>query len=431
MVYPLTFGFASMTFRVLLPPLALFLALLPACAESADESGGLASGGGANSGSAGASGKNSAAEAGVGADKGAPSDGSNSNSSAGASAASNMIGTTAPATWNSAKAVTISEAQLQAEYTAWKAAHVEACTNGSSIVVNDGQVVSEGIGYGMLLSAAMADQTLFDGLWKFYQDHLDKNGLMNLKTKKCEAPGNNNENAATDADLDVTMALVQAASRWPNSSAGYLAKAEVLAGKILQFETEMCAGRRILRPGDVWGGCSDFGNPRINPSYFSPAYYKVFAHYFSSQASTWLSLSDASYQLFAIYQSRLNNLVPDSSAPDGSDNGIGNQYWYDACRTPWRVAVDYAWTGDSRAKTFMQNISSWVDAHGGLPKAAQQQNSAFVGAFALAGGYDQAKFDTYMSGWLGATTLDDAPYFQGTLRVLYLLAAAGKFSSTL
>jgi hypothetical protein len=76
------------------------------------------------------------------------------------------------------------------------------------------------------------------------------------------------------------------------------------------------------------------------------------------------------------------------------------------------------------------NMSSWVDGHGGLPKAAQQQNSAFIGAFALAGGYDQGKFDDYMAGWLSAR-LDDTPYYQGTLRVLYLLAAAGKFSSTL
>ena len=35
-----------------------------------------------------------------------------------------------------------------------------------------------------------------------------------------------------------------------------------------------------------------------------------------------------------------------------------------------------------------------------------------------------------MSAWLGAT-MDDTPYFQGTLRVLYLLVAAGRFSSTL
>ena len=79
----------------------------------------------------------------------------------------------------------------------------------------------------------------------------------------------------------------------------------------------------------------------------------------------------------------------------------------------------------------MQNISSWVDANGGLPKAAQAQNSAFIGSFALSGGYEQGKFDGYMSGWLNAKNLDDAPYFQGTLRVLYLLVAAGKFSSTL
>jgi endo-1,4-beta-D-glucanase Y len=280
----------------------------------------------------------------------------------------------------------------------------------------------------MLLSVAMADQTLFDGLWKFYQDHLDKNGLMNWKTAKCEAPGNNNANAATDADLDAAMALLQASSRWPGGSADYLAKAEALAAKIAQFESDMCDGRRILRPGDAFGGCSDAGNPRINPSYFSPGYYKVFAHYFSAQAATWSALTDASYQLFAIYQARMSNLVPDWSGPDGSDNG--GQYWYDACRTPWRVAVDYAWTGDTRAKTFMENISTWVDAHGGLPKAAQQQNSAFIGAFALAGGYDQGKFDGYMAGWLG-TKLDDTPYYQGTLRVLYLLVAAGKFSSTL
>jgi len=334
-----------------------------------------------------------------------------------------------PATWNSAKSAFVNDAGLQNEYTAWKLSHVAACSNGSSVVVKDGEVVSEGIAYGMLLSAAMSDQPLFDGLWKFYQDHLDKNGLMNWKTSKCEAPGNNNANAATDADLDAAMALVQAAWRWPNATSNYLAKAEQLAGKIIQFETEMCGGRRILRPGDAFGGCSDMYSQRINPSYFSPGYYKVFAHYFSSQAATWSALTDASYQLYAVYQARMNNLVPDWSAPDGGDFN-GSQYWYDACRAPFRVAVDYAWTGDTRAKTFMSNLSSWVDAHGGLPKAAQQQNSAFIGAFALAGGYDQGKFDGYMNAWLHAQ-MDDTPYYQATLRVLYLLVAAGKFSSTL
>ena len=421
-----------MTSHVYKPLFALFLAVLPACgssAEASSPSGDLAAAGAAaseneNAGSAGGISAGAGAALAV---VGGASTGNGGDPGRGV-AGSGSSGVAPPVTWNSAKSAVVSEAQLQSEYASWKMAHVEACANGSQVVVSDGAVVSEGIAYGMLLSVAMADQALFDGLWKFYQEHLDKNGLMNWKTAKCEAPSNNNANAATDADLDAAMALVQASSRWPGAAAGYLAKAEALAAKIAQFESDMCDGRRILRPGDAFGGCSDASNPRINPSYFSPGYYKVFSHYFPAQAPTWSALTDASYQLLAIYQARMNNLVPDWSGPDGSD--IGAQYWYDACRTPWRVAVDYAWTGDTRAKTFMENISSWVDGHGGLPNAAQQQNSAFVGAFALAGGHDQGKFDGYMSHWLAAS-LDDTPYYQGTLRLLYLLFAAGKFSSTL
>lgn len=331
-----------------------------------------------------------------------------------------------PPTWNSAKSQTLTDEQLQAEYDDWKKAHAEACSNGSWVVVTDGNVASQAIGYGMLLAAGMADQPLFDGLWKYYQDHLDKNGLMNQTTGKCDAPANNNSNAAADGDLDTTMALLQAAARWP--SAGYLPKAQALAAKILQFESDMCSGRRVLRPGDAFGGCSDPNDQRINPSYFTPGYYKVFAHYFTEQAAAWSALADGSYQLYAIYQARMDSLVPDWSGPDGSDNG--SSYSNDACRTPWRVAVDYGWTGDTRAKTFMQNIAGWVDAHGGLPQAAPVQNSAFVGALALSGGYEQGKFDGYLAAWLNAK-LDDRAYYPGTLRVLYLLVATGKFSSTL
>ena len=422
-----------MTSRVLLSLLALFSAILPACGQSADEASQSPGpgAGGAGSARAGAGGRNSqpgAAGSAFTAAGGASASAGYGEVADGEDAGSSGLAATPPATWNSAKSATLGDAQLLAEYATWKLAHVEACANGSSVVVGGTVVESRGVAYGMLLSAAMADQPLFDGLWKYYQDHADKNGLMISTGAKCEASGNNNASSATDADLDATMALLQAASRWPGAPAGYLAKAEALAAKVVQFETDMCAGSLILRPSDAFGGCSDVGDPRINPSYFSPGYYKVFGHYFSAQAATWSALTDASYQLYALYQARMNNLVPDWSGADGSD--LGAQYGDEACRTPWRVAVDYAWSGDPRAKIFMQNISVWVDQHGGLPGAAMKPNSAYIGAFALAGGYDQGKFDGYLSGWLGAE-LDDTGYYQGTLRVVYLLVAAGKFSSTL
>jgi endo-1,4-beta-D-glucanase Y len=380
--------------------------------------GGAASGtqGGSTNNGAGAGGA-AAGSAGMTSAGGSSTGGSSTGGSSGVSG-----------TWHGATSATVTSSMLQTEYDAWKKAHAQACSNGSWVVVKDGSVVSEGIGYGMLLAAGMNDQPLFDNLWKYYQDHLDANGLMNWATGLCDSPGNNKANAATDGDLDTAMALVQAATRWPGGN--YLASAQALSEKIAQFESEDCSGRRILKPGDVFGGCSDMnGQNKINPSYFAPAYYKVFAHYFPDQAATWSALTDGSYELYAMYQARLANLVPDWSKYDGSD-WYGAGYSYDACRTPFRVAVDYDWSGDARAKTFLTNISTWIDGHGGLPSAAQQQNSAFIGAFALAGSYDATKFNGYMSAWLGAN-MDDTPYFQGTLRVLYLLVAAGRFSSTL
>jgi endo-1,4-beta-D-glucanase Y len=249
---------------------------------------------------------------------------------------------------------------------------------------------------------------------------------MNWKTGVCESPGNNNSNAATDGDLDVAMALIQANARW--SDGGYLDKARDLAGKILKFETEDCSGRKILRPGDKFGGCSDSGQPRINPSYFAPGYYRVFAHYFSDQASSWNALITGTYELLPMYQARMNGLVPDWSKFDGSD-WYGAGYSWDACRTPWRIMVDYAFSGDAKARTFMEGVRTWADANLGT-LSMEQTNSAFHGAIALAAAYDPAKFEAAMTVWLN-TKGDDVPYFQATLRMLYLLAAAGKFPSTM
>ena len=79
------------------------------------------------------------------------------------------------------------------------------------------------------------------------------------------------------------------------------------------------------------------------------------------------------------------------------------------------------------ARTFLEGVTGWTDANG---LGSMPNNSAFVGSFALAAAYDQAKLDAAVAAWLAGNG-DDNPYFQGTLRVLYLLAAAGKFPSTL
>jgi endo-1,4-beta-D-glucanase Y len=353
--------------------------------------------------------------------------GGSGNGSSGGSGTGSSGGTGNTGTWHGAIATLATDAVLNSAYSSWRTQHVQDCADGSSVVRRDaGSVVSEGIGYGMLIAVGMDDQTLFDRLFKHYTDHLDPRGLMNWAMGVCDPAGNNNANAATDAELDVTMALVQGDRQW--SGNGYLAQAEALAAKILQYEVDAdCGGHATLRPGDMWGGCSD--NGQINPSYYAPGYFRVFAAKFPSQTASWNALLDASYWLYPVLQARMAGLVPNWSRFDGTD-WYGETYGYDACRTPWRVATDYAWSGDDRARTFLVNVTTWIDGHGGLPTAAQQQNSAFLGSFALAGIYDQAKLDGYVTGWLGAQ-MDDAPYFQNSLKMLYLLLAAGRFPSAI
>ena len=120
---------------------------------------------------------------------------------------------------------------------------------------------------------------------------------MNWATGLCDAPGNNMANAATDGDLDVAMALLQAQARWPGGN--YLEQAKALAGKIAMFESETCGTRRVLKPGDAFGGCSDKnGQDKLNPSYFAPGYYRVFQQFTGD--TYWGKAADDVVTLYAL-----------------------------------------------------------------------------------------------------------------------------------
>jgi len=324
-----------------------------------------------------------------------------------------------------------------AEYENWKSCWVKSAANGTFAVINSGTcnssetwVVSEGIGYGMLAAVGAGDQPLFDGLWQFYLDHADATrGLMNWSVDSTDPPGDNDSNAASDGDLDAAMALFQAEAKW----GGYLSDALTLIDNIRVYETDVCNGMTILKPGDVWGGCSGDGsgngNGQMNPSYFAPGYYRVFAQYDTANAAHWNQLADDSYTLLAAYQTQMNGLVPEWSYLDGN---IENNYGYNACRTPWRVATDYAWFCTPAAKTFLDNVVTYIDGNGGIAGVPFDKNSAFLGGFAVSGvAHSQEKLDAYVPAWLSTAQSQDTAYFQSSLRVVYLMLAGGSFPSTL
>jgi endo-1,4-beta-D-glucanase Y len=287
--------------------------------------------------------------------------------------------------------------------------------------------VSEGIGYGMLIMVYMDNatnntQAKFDKLWKYYNSFLNNNGLMNWKINGFSGVASDGKNAATDAEVDVGVALIEAYKQWGDEK--YLNDAKAFVQKIYQFEVN---GNGYLKPGDSW-------DTKKNPSYFSTAALEVFKH---AGSQDWDRVKNNSYSLLKKCANASTGLVPDWCGEDGSAQG---DYYYDATRTPWRIGWGYAWFGHSDAKSICSKIASWITTKTAGKASAiidgykidgsnkgQGITSAFVGAFACAGMVDathQAWLDSAYTQQVALINKDES-YFNTSLKMIYLLLLSG------
>ena len=338
----------------------------------------------------------------------------------------------------------LSNADAVAIYQEWKTGYVETCPNGSMRVKfdNAAETVSEGIGYGMLLAAYHGDKSLFDGLWLYYKKHLDVNGLMDWKIEGCTQKRNGTF-SATDGDLDVAAALVVASKQWPLIGR-YATDATALIAKIKQFETTTANGLNILKPGDAFGSANC-----TNASYFSPAYYRLFAQNTPTDAAFWNKLATDTYTMLNANANTTTGLVSDWQKADGTPGGAGCgmnyafgglRYSYDAARTPWRIMTDYLWWNTATAQTYSDKVSDWVAGPlGGIAKVKDgfeqngtvtglYQNSTFIGAFAVGSmSKSQSRANNFAAAFKNLTSINDPNYFNKTLRSLYALTLTGNF----
>jgi uncharacterized protein YjdB len=326
-------------------------------------------------------------------------------------------------------------------YAIWKANFIEACTDGKLRVKfdNAGQTVSEGVAYGMLLSAYATDRPTFDGLWKYYKSHLNANGVMNWKINGCTGVIGNN--GATDAEIDAAMALIVADAQWGSlGTINY--KNEATSLITIMKNTEVEASTFVLKPGDAFGG-----SRLTNPSYFAPGYFRKFASFTGD--NFWISVSNKCYEIINNNLTQNNavaGLVSDwctatgshSSEAGGYVNG-GRTYNYDASRTPWRIAVDYAWYGNTDAKTYIKKCSDFIRVTKGGTKnivdgynqdgsnLGRFHNATFIGAFASAatGGENQTHLNESYADLI--STNEPRSYFNQTLKTLYLFFLSGNF----
>ncbi len=238
-------------------------------------------------------------------------------------------------------------------YLNWKAKFFQPQGQTGRVIrpENANDTVSEGIGYGMVIGVYMNDRPMFDALWAYAQSKFDGSGLMNWQIG---AGGNVIGNgSATDGDEDMAWALLQAATQWGGGT--YKTDAVKLIENIWSKEIDQ-GGGNVLKPGENFGGSG-----QTDPSYFAPAYYRVFAKVTSHD---WMAVVDSSYTILQ-KASGAYGLVPNWSNASGAGvNGPNNDttgpiFGFDASRTPWRIAHDYCENGEPRAKAYLDKLTAF------------------------------------------------------------------------
>lgn len=225
---------------------------------------------------------------------------------------------------------------------------------------------SETQSYMLMQSYIADDQETFEKTWVWTKANIQRKEdhlfawqfkSVNGKTEIIDA------NPAADADEDIAFALIKAGEKW--SKPEYIEEGKKIANDLWNIETAELNGKRYVTGGN-WANTE--ANIVINPSYFSPFAYRLFAKY--DTGHDWNKLTDDGYEfLDKASEANLNEglkmyLPPNWISIDKKTgklekfNGKASSfdYSYDAFRVFWRVAVDYKVNHTDKAKAYLEKI---------------------------------------------------------------------------
>lgn len=272
------------------------------------------------------------------------------------------------------------EALLAESWAAYRRRFIQS--DGRVIDWEDGaRTVSEGQAYAMLRAVLADDPDTFDLTLTWAENNLrrspgagDANDtatsdqLWAWKWGRASDGtwGILDENFASDADIDAVTALILAARRWQRPE--YLDLARLKLADLWDFSTLALPAfnaetPRYLLPGPLAAFQPEPGMVYLNPSYLSPYAFRLFAQVDPDR--DWLALVESSY--------RVLDQIPDLSpqglpgdwvrmdlasqtlAPIPAGSTLQGYYGFDAYRVWWRIAWDWIWFQEPRAKVFLED----------------------------------------------------------------------------
>ena len=348
--------------------------------------------------------------------------------------------------------------QVRDFYDEWKSRYLEpGCGDGRWYVAtgHDASLtVSEAHGYGMLILAYMAGhdpeaRTIFDGMFRYFEDHPSEiTPSLMAWSQDWSCADNEGASSATDGDLDIAYALLLADKQWSSGGAiNYRQEAEAVLDGIRAGEVDGTGS--YLNLGD-WTSGAHYDATRSSD--FMPGHLASFAAVTGDPV--WSQIADRSYEIMQSLQDQhapATGLLPDFilsplSDPRPADpwfleRPVDGEYSYNACRDPWRIAIDFLTNSDTRARAIVQRMNTWIKAEtGGDPGAilpgyslegaglgGTYYDPAFVAPFGVAATVDGAHQGWLNAIWDSTVATRDAGYYGDTIAMMSLIAMSGNW----
>lgn len=231
---------------------------------------------------------------------------------------------------------------------------------GQVIDPANGNTTSEGQSYAMLRSVWLNDKETFNGVWQWSKDHIQYRSNDRLFSWLWKDNKVADSATASDADLDVALALIFAGRRWNDER--YTDEAYEMIEDVWEQDIVRVNGTYYLLSGD---GAERSDGYILNPSYFSPATYRIFAEL--DKSHPWNELAEDTYTtLNAISNQSSTGLPPnwvllkkDGTFTSASSHVSGtetNVYGFDAFRTLWRIGLDATWFDSPAAHLYLNRL---------------------------------------------------------------------------
>lgn len=236
--------------------------------------------------------------------------------------------------------------------------------SSNGLIKNSGsasEAQSKGQGYGMLLAVLNDDQAAFNQIFEA------TNQLLWSEEKKsyfcwswddsCTGKG-----AATDADLDIGLALVfadelQKYGYWKKYNQNGITYQSRALEIIKSIRQNMCSDEGYLLPGDNW---SSSGISNLNPGYFATAWMKVFDNY--QKEVDFSAVVEKCYTVLQKLPHYNKGQAADWVDTTGGQASLGKKYPYRGLgmqsagiMAHWRIAMDALWFNDPRAIAYCEN----------------------------------------------------------------------------